>query len=89
MQNQVGSITVVTTDAPYITTIRAPYTRWDGNQATYLFFPTFIAFVLVLLSGLSEPLIDGVSIVKVDTGVNGTVTFGTWGWCVKGVPNVE
>jgi hypothetical protein len=65
-----------------------PYRPWDGNQATYLFFPTFISFVLVLLAGLSDPLIPELHIVKIDAGVNGTVGFGSWGWCATGVPNV-
>jgi hypothetical protein len=81
MRKTVGPVVVIDT--------RPPYREWDGNQATYLFFPVFIAFVLVLLSGLSEPIIDGLSIVKVDTGVNGTLSVGTWGWCAKGVPGIE
>jgi hypothetical protein len=87
MLRPVGPPSAIRTNPP--NTSRAPYTRWDGNQATYLFFPVFFAFVLVLISGLSEPIIGGVSVVNVDTGVNGTVRFGTWGWCIKGVPNVE
>ncbi len=66
-----------------------PYRGWDGNQATYLFFPVFISFLLVLLSSLSDPIINGLSVVHVNTHSNGTVSFGTWGWCSHGVPGVE
>lgn len=66
-----------------------PYQAWDGNQATYLFFPIFISFLLVLLASLSDPIIEGLSVVNVDTHGNGTVKFGTWGWCAHGVPGAE
>jgi hypothetical protein len=66
-----------------------PYKPWDGNQATYLFFPVFTAFVLTLLSGLSSPIINGVYMVQIDTKVNGTMDLGTWGFCIKGAPGIE
>lgn len=81
MRKTIGPIVVIDT--------KPPYREWDGNQATYLFFPIFTAFFLVLMSGLSEPIIDGLNMVKVDTRVNGTLTFGTWGFCLKGSPGVE
>ena len=61
--------------------------RNKGNQATYLFFPVFVSFVLVLLASLSSPIIHGLSVVNVDLAVDGHVRFGTWGWCASGVPN--
>ncbi|OCF38166.1 hypothetical protein I316_00390 [Kwoniella heveanensis BCC8398] len=39
------------------------------NQATYLFFPIFGAFLLILLSTLSTPIIEGLSIAEVNMGV--------------------
>lgn len=84
MRKTIGPVVVMDTNPPV-----EPYRRWDGNQATYLFFPLFVSFLLVLLSGLSEPIIGGLSVVNVDSGVNGTLSLGTWGWCVKGVPGVE
>ncbi|OCF44579.1 hypothetical protein I317_01466 [Kwoniella heveanensis CBS 569] len=40
------------------------------NQATYLFFPIFGAFLLILLSTLSTPIIEGLSIAEVNMGVD-------------------
>lgn len=81
MRKAIGPVVVIDTNPPY--------REWDGNQATYLFFPVFASFFLVLMSGLSEPIVNGLSVAKVDTGVNGTLSLGTWGWCTKGVPGVE
>lgn len=81
MRKKIGPVVVIDTNPPY--------REWDGNQATYLFFPVFSAFLLVLLSGLSEPIIAGLSVAKVDTGGNGTLSLGTWGFCVKDAPGIE
>lgn len=81
MRKTIGKVVVIDTNPPY--------RPWDGNQATYLFFPIFVAFVLTLLSGLSEPIIGGLNVVKVNTGINGTVTFGVWGWCSQNVPEFK
>jgi len=85
MRKTIGPVVVIDTEPAVV----EPYTRWDGNQATYLFFPLFPSFLLVLLSGLSEPIINGLSVLNVRTEQNGTLSLGTWGWCVKGVPGVE
>jgi hypothetical protein len=74
---------------PVMVDTKPPYRHWDGNQATLLFFPVFFSFVLVLLSGLSDPLIAGLSIVNINTNANGTVGFGSWGWCATGNPNAS
>lgn len=85
-------VTIIDTKPPYRT-----WRAWDGNQATYLFFPVFIAFLLVLLSTLSDPIIPGMSVVDVHGHVkghehdhdHGKVRFGTWGWCVHGMKGVQ
>ena len=59
-----------------------------GNQATCLFFPVFGALILVLVSALSVPIMGGLSIVDVKMGNNGTVQFGSWGWCAENVPDL-
>ncbi len=59
-----------------------------GNQASYLFFPVFLAFVCVILTNLSTPIIGGLSVLEIDTHGNGTVSFGAWGWCATGVPDM-
>ncbi|WVR07753.1 hypothetical protein IAU60_004796 [Kwoniella sp. DSM 27419] len=58
-----------------------------GNQATWLFFPIFAAFMLALFATLSVPIIGGMSAVTVDMGTNGSVILGGWGWCASGVPD--
>ncbi|OCF61180.1 hypothetical protein L486_00825 [Kwoniella mangroviensis CBS 10435] len=60
-----------------------------NNQATYLIFPIFAAFVLILLSSLSTPIIDGLSIANVKVDGGGTVKVGTWGWCISGFDGIE
>jgi hypothetical protein len=80
MRKELGPITLINT--------KPTYRGRDDNQATYAFFPIFISFVLVLLSGLSTPIIPGLGIAKVDTHVNGTIMLGSWGWCTSGVPNI-
>ncbi|WWD03536.1 hypothetical protein V865_001589 [Kwoniella europaea PYCC6329] len=60
-----------------------------NNQATYLFFPIFTAFLLILLSSLSTPIIDGLSIANVKVDGGGTVKVGTWGWCISGFDGIE
>jgi hypothetical protein len=80
MKKTLGPIVVIDT--------QPPYREWDGNQATYLFFPVFASFVLVLLAGLSTPIIPGINTISLDTGINGTLSLGSWGWCTSGVPNV-
>ena len=80
MKKSAGPITIIDTNPPY----RA----WDGNQATYLFFPVFASALLVLLAVLSSPIIHGLGVLDIDTHGNGTVSLGAWGWCARGVPNV-
>ncbi|WRT70297.1 uncharacterized protein IL334_007295 [Kwoniella shivajii] len=65
------------------------YDHEKQNQAVYLYFPIFIAFLLVLLSNVSTPIIKVLSIANVSMGVNGTVSIGTWGWCAKDVPGFD
>lgn len=67
---------------------KPPSKSWDGNQGTYLVFPTFVSFMLVLMATLSIPIVPGLSVANVDSGGNGTVQFGAWGWCVQGVANL-
>ncbi|RXK37769.1 hypothetical protein M231_04925 [Tremella mesenterica] len=83
MKKTLGPITVIDTKPQ-----NAPYRRWNGNQATVLFFPTFAAFLIILLSSLSDPIIPGLTVAEVKT-VNGTVSFGTWGWCTSGVKGFD
>lgn len=64
----------------------------SGSEATYLAIPTTVAFILVLVSTLSTPVIKGMSLADIkprgaDGG--GVVGFGSWGWCVSGVKDVE
>ena len=80
MKKTVGSVTVSNTDPPHRTV--------KGNQATFVLLPIFISFVLVLLTTLSEPTITGLSVANVDSHRHGTISFGTWGWCAHGVPNI-
>ncbi|WVO12537.1 hypothetical protein L204_100137 [Cryptococcus depauperatus] len=80
MKKTLGPIVVIDTNPPH--------RPWDGNQATSLFFPVFIAFLLTLLSTLGTPMVKGLSVIDVDTGVNGTVKIGLWGWCGTGIPNI-
>lgn len=71
------------------------YSVWQivkGNEATYLFFPTAAAFFMVVLSSLSSPIIPGMSLADIKPQgelAGGVVRFGSWGWCVSGVKNVE
>ncbi|WVF73041.1 hypothetical protein IAT40_007859 [Kwoniella sp. CBS 6097] len=66
------------------------YDHEKKNQATYLFFPVFGAFFLVLLSTLSTPIITGLSIAEVHMGAEGgRVSVGAWGWCTKDVPGYD
>ncbi|WVW86091.1 hypothetical protein I302_108130 [Kwoniella bestiolae CBS 10118] len=60
-----------------------------GNQATYLFFPIFASFLLILLSSLSTPIIEGLGIAKIGVEGGGKVIVGTWGWCISGFEGVE
>ncbi|WVR00222.1 hypothetical protein IAU59_007364 [Kwoniella sp. CBS 9459] len=62
------------------------YDHEKNNQATYLFFPIFGAFLLILLSTLSTPIIPGLSIAEINMGVlSGRVSIGAWGWCTKDI----
>nr|XP_018260953.1 uncharacterized protein I303_06670 [Kwoniella dejecticola CBS 10117]OBR83111.1 hypothetical protein I303_06670 [Kwoniella dejecticola CBS 10117] len=63
-----------------------------GNQATYLFFPVFAVFLLVLLTNLSTPIISGLSIAKLTFEYEGqgvSLNLGSWGWCLKGMKGFE
>lgn len=54
----------------------------------------FIAFLLLLLVTLSVPIIKSIFLFRVtahvgssllDSGANGNVTFGVWGYCVSSI----
>ncbi|WVQ84308.1 hypothetical protein IAT38_006460 [Cryptococcus sp. DSM 104549] len=80
MRKTVGSVVVIDTNPPH--------RPWDGNQATYLFFPLFSSFLLILIATLSSPIIPGLPVAQIHAGSNGTVNIGLWGWCAKNVPGV-
>lgn len=65
-----------------------PYRRWDGNQATYLFFPVFASLVLTLIGTLSAPVIPGLATVEVHSKYGeGVVKLGAWGLCIEDFPH--
>lgn len=43
-------------------------------------FFLFAATILLLIASISSPVIDGISILRVDQST-GYYTFGSWGWC--------
>ncbi|KAK4687917.1 hypothetical protein P7C73_g2195, partial [Tremellales sp. Uapishka_1] len=86
MKKTMGPITVIDTKPARLA--QQPYTRWDGNQATYLVFPVFAAFLLGILAILSTPIIPGVTIANIKTESSGSISFGAWGWCASGYPNL-
>jgi hypothetical protein len=80
MKKTVGNVVVIDTNPPY--------REWDGNQATYLFFPVFASLVLTLIGALSAPLIPGLSTVDVHAlQGDGVVKLGAWGMCIQYFPN--
>ncbi|ORY33517.1 hypothetical protein BCR39DRAFT_304912 [Naematelia encephala] len=93
MRKTLGPIVMIDTNPPTRRSIfnnnRQPYKRWDGNQATYLFFATFTTFLLVVLATLSHSVIKGLSVVDVDMHSSGKIQIGAWGWCVSGVSGFD
>lgn len=76
------------------TTAKMPSWNWHkmpGSEAAYLTFPTIVAFLLVILTTLSTPVIKGMSLADIHSKgqyVNGLIRFGAWGWCAQGVEGV-
>jgi hypothetical protein len=85
MKMDIGPVVVIDTNTA---AEPVPYRRWDGNQATYLFFPLFASFVLTLIGTLTAPLIPGLATVEVHSKYGeGVVKLGGWGMCLEGFPH--
>lgn len=80
MKKSIGNVVVIDT--------QPAYRRWDGNQATYLFFPVFASFVLTLIGTLSANIIPGLGTIEVHAkSGEGVVQLGAWGMCINGFPD--
>lgn len=51
-------------------------------------FLLFVATILLIVTSISAPTVDRISFLTVDLGSeSGEITFGTFGWCVRGGAN--